>query len=92
MKTTLPVDQTTSMAYTGPQSPHDYGTGYFTKYSDETWVQWMKSFSMQTGTEYKICTGKNEANTGVLEMNGKQEGYKVIWQKQYMCHRGGKAR
>ena len=95
MQIALPVDQTTSMAYTGPQSPHDYGTGYFTNYSDETWELWMKSFSMQTGTEYKICTGKNinkEANTGVLEMNGKQEVYKVIWQKQYTCHRGGKAR
>ena len=61
MKTTLPVGQTTSMAYTGSQSPHDYGTGYFTNYSDETWVRWMESFSMQTetGTEYKVCTGKN---------------------------------
>ena len=27
MNTILPVNETTSMAYTGPQSPHDYGTG-----------------------------------------------------------------
>ena len=50
---------------------------------------------MQTGTEYKICTGKNvnkESNTGVLQMNGKSLLYKVLWQKQYMCHCGGKAR
>ena len=33
-----------------------------------------------------------ETNTGVLEMNGKHQAYKVTWQKQYMCHRGGKAR
>ena len=48
----------------------------------------MKSFGMQTGTEYKVCTGKNvnkESKTGVLEMNGKHQAYKVIWQKQYMC-------
>ena len=28
---------------------------------------------MQTGTQYKVCTGKNinkEANTGALKMNG----------------------
>ena len=81
--------------YTGPQCPHDYGTGYFTAYSSEAWESWLKSFSMQTGTEYKICTGKNvnkESNTGVLQMNGKSLLYKVLWQKQYMCHRGGKAR
>ena len=44
----------------------------------------MKSFGMQTGTEYKVCTGKNvnkESKTGVLEMNGKHQAYKVIWQK-----------
>ena len=33
-----------------------------------------------------------EANIGVLEMNEKHQVYKVIWQKRYMCHRGGKAR
>ena len=64
-------------------------------YFSEAWESWLKCFGMQTGTEYNICTGKNvnkEANTGVLEMNGKLLAYKVIWQKQYMCHRGGKPR
>ena len=98
MDTTLPVDQTTSIAYTGPQSPHDYmarATSSIINYSDDTWESWLKSFSMQTGTQYKVCTGKNidkEANTGVLKMNGKHQVYKVSWQKQYMCLRGGKAR
>ena len=33
-----------------------------------------------------------QINTGVLQMNGKSLLYKVLWQKQYMCHRGGKTR
>ena len=68
---------------------------YFTTYSNEAWELWLKSFSMQTGIVYKVCTGKNvnkEANIGVLNMNRKLVVDKVLWQKQYMYHCGGKAR
>ena len=90
MNTIYPVDETARIAYTGPQCPHDYGTGYFTAYSSEAWESWLKSFSMQTGTEYKICIGKivnKEPNTGVLQINRKFLLYKVLWQKPYMCQK-----
>ena len=50
----------------GPQSPHDYGTGYFTNYSDEAWELWMKSFGMQTSAKYKVCMGKNVNKEAVI--------------------------
>ena len=75
-------------------SAEPISTGYFTNYySDETWVlvcgplDEIVQHADNLGTEYKICTGKNvnkEANTGVLEKNGKQSSGMII----LPCHVG----
>ena len=37
MNATHLVHETASIAHAGPQSPHDYGTGFLTTYSSEAW-------------------------------------------------------
>ena len=91
-ETTIPVDPTSSLAYLGPQTPQDYGTGFLTNYSKDAWHAWLKSFELQTGTEYKVCTGVNtnkEVDSGVLSQGPKRTAYTVTWRQQYTCHRGG---
>ena len=94
-ETTIPVDPTSSLAYLGPQTPQDYGTGFLTNYSKDAWHAWLKSYELQTGTEYKVCRGVNtnkEVDSGVLSQGPKRTAYTVTWRQQYTCHRGGNPR
>lgn len=89
------VDPSCLIAHAGPQAPQDYATGFLYPYSTEKWETWLKQFSLQTNTDYKLCTGRNsnkEADTGVLRIGTKRQAYKITWRQSYNCSRGGKPR
>ena len=70
-------------------------TGYLDPYSQELWDTWRKRFSHQSGTDYKVTTGRNgnkESDTGVLTKDGKLFKYRVKWRQTYCCYPGGKPR
>ena len=80
-KTSVPVDPASSLAYLGPQTPQDYGTGFITNYTKDAWQAWLKAFELQTGTAYKVCTGINknkETENGVLRQGTQLTAYTVI--------------
>ena len=88
-------DPTSSLAYIGPQTPQDYGTGFLINYTENAWQAWLKAFELQTGTGYKMCTGINknkETDNGALRHGAQQVAYTVTWRQQYTCHRGGHPR
>ena len=94
-ETNIYVDPTANLAHFGPQSPQDYGHGFFTPYSKQKWTEWQKGFELQTGTVLKLCTGCNnnkEVNSGVLRKGSQCIPYTVSWRQQYSCYRGGKPR
>ena len=93
-KTTIPVELS-SLPYTQNPTPQDYTTGFLYPYASENWNAWLKKFSLQTNTSYKVCTGTNTnkaSDTGVLNNGGKRQAYKIIWRQSYQCSRGGKPR
>ena len=94
-KNSIPADPTSFLAYTGPQTPQDYGTGFIINYTKDAWQAWLKAFELQSGTCYKVCTGMNknkEAENGVLRQGAQRTSYTVTWRQQYTCHRGGNPR
>lgn len=94
-KTTLPVNPDCMLAHNGCQMPQDFASGFLDQYSREKWEAWLKCFSLQTSTEYKVCTGRNsnkESDTGVMSYGGERKTYKVAWRQCYCCFRGGKPR
>ena len=94
-ETNLPVHPTSLVAHTNCHMPQDYVTGYLYPYSKEKWDGWLRRYSLQSNTTYKICTGKNsnkESDTGVLEWQGKIMSYSVNWRQNYSCSGGGKPR
>ena len=54
LKTSTHVDQTSSLAHLSSQTPQDYGSGFLPNYSKDAWEKWLKSFELQTGTDYKV--------------------------------------
>ena len=93
-KTTTPVELC-SLPHTRNQAPQDYTTGFLYPYTSDKWDAWLKRFSLQTNTSYKVCCGKEdskESDTGVLNNGGKRQAYKIVWRQSYQCSRGGKPR
>ena len=70
-----------------------YVTGYMVPYSDNNWADWFKRFTLQTGCEYTIHSGKQSntqsRETGVIQMEGKLFTYTSAWSHAYSCLRGG---
>ena len=94
-ETNTEVDPTANLVHFGPQSPQDYGHGFFTPYSKDKWNEWLKGFELQTGTVLKLCTGSNtnkDINSGVLRKGSQFIPFTVSWRQQYTCFRGGKPR
>ena len=55
----------------------------------------MKKFEAQSGLQFKACSGLNlnkESDTGVLNVNGNLNIYKITWRQMYNCSRGNKPR
>jgi len=52
----------------------NYVNGYMVPYSDNNWADWFKQFTLQTGCEYTIRSGKQSntlsRETGVIQMEG----------------------
>lgn len=72
-----------------------YATGYLYPYTPEKWEEWLKHYSLQTDTAYKVCTGESknkESDSGVLTKAGKRYEYHISWRQSYSCYRGGKPR
>ena len=91
-KTTIPVELS-SLPNTPNPIPQNYTTSFLYPYTSDKWDSWLKRFSLQTNTGYKICTGINsnkEADTGVLDNGGKRQAYNIVWRQSYQCSRGGK--
>ena len=87
------ITTTSNLVHFGPQSPQDYGHGFFTPYSKDKWNEWLKGFELQTGTVLKLCTGNNtnkDINSGVLRKGSQFIPFTVSWRQQYTCFRGGK--
>ena len=71
-------------------------TGYMVPYSDHNWEDWFQRFTLQTGCEYTIRSGK-QSNTqlrekGVMKMEGKLFTYPSAWSHAYSCLRGDTGR
>ena len=90
---TLSVDPSCLIAHAGPHTPQVYATGFLYPHSIQKWEAWLKQLSLQTNTDYKVCTGRNsnkESDTGVLSIGAKSQGYKITWRQSYNCSRGKK--
>ena len=73
----------------------DYARGYFYPYTKETWDQWLLKFCLQTGTNYRIRTGKRvnkKTDHGLANHNGKVVVYRALESQLYNCSLGGKPR
>ena len=76
-------------------SMQDQATGYLLDFSEARFSQWMKTFELQTQTEYCIQKGSHqnqECNNGLLQFRGKMLKYSTKWSQAYQCKRGGEAR
>ena len=73
-----------------------YVTGYMVPYSDRNWEDWFQRFTLQTGCEYTIRSGKQSntqsRETGMMETEGKLFTYTSAWSHAYSCLRGGTGR
>ena len=69
-----------------------YVTGYMVPYSDRNWEDWFQRFTLQTGCEYTIHSGKQSntqsRETGVMKTEGKLFIYTSAWSHAYSCLRG----
>lgn len=71
-------------------------TGYMVPYSENSWKDWLKRFSLQSGCEYTLRTGvqKNEESRerGAIKLQGKLCSYTSTWTRTYNCLRGGEGK
>ena len=78
------------------RKPIDYARGYLYPYSKEKWEEWLKKFCHQTGTNYRIRTGKRvnkkRDHHGLANHNGKVVLYRTLETQLYNCALGGKPR
>lgn len=74
----------------------DYARGYLFPYAKEKWEQWLGKFCHQTGTNYRIRTGKRvnkrTDHHGLANHNGKVVAYRTLETQLYNCALGGKPR
>ena len=72
-----------------------YGLGYLIPFTKEWWEKWRRKYSLQSGIDYKIETGK-QANTkeehGVAYCEGNELLYQIKSTQLYNCNRGGRRR
>lgn len=90
-------DQNSEMLPTVPltRKPTDYARGYLYPYSKEKWDIWLTKFCHQTGTNYRIRTGKRvnkKTDHGLANHNGKITSYRTLETQLYNCALGGKPR
>ncbi len=77
------------------RKPINYARGYLYPYSKEAWEQWLVKFCLQTGTSYRIRTGKRvnkKTDHGLANHNGKIVVYRALETQLYNCALGGKPR
>ena len=77
------------------RKPTDYARGYLYPYSKESWEQWLAKFCTQTGTSYRIRTGKRvnkKSDHGLANHNGKIVVYRALESQLHNCALGGKPR
>ncbi len=77
------------------RKPTDYARGYLYPYSKEAWDEWLAKFCIQTGTSYRIRTGKRvnkKSDHGLANHNGKIVVYRALETQLHNCALGGKPR
>lgn len=77
------------------RKPTDYARGYLYPYTKEVWEQWLRKFCTQTGTNYRIRTGKRvnkKSDHGLANHNGKIVVYRALESQLHNCALGGKPR
>lgn len=77
------------------RKPTDYARGYLYPYTKEALDQWLAKFCAQTGTNYRIRTGKRvnkKSDHGLANHNGKIVVYRALESQLHNCALGGKPR
>eukprot|EP00111_Clytia_hemisphaerica_P003646 TCONS_00010405-protein len=89
-------EQSTTDKVANMRKPTDYARGYLYPYTPERWKQWLKDFSTETGTNYRIRTGKRVNKKmdhhGLANHNGNIISYSTIETQLYNCALGGRPR
>jgi len=71
----------------------DYGLGYLAPFTKEKWEEWRRKYSLQSGIDYNIETGKqtnSKEEHGVAYSNGSKITYHIKSTQLYNCNRGGR--
>jgi len=78
------------------RKPINYARGYLYPYLKEKWEEWLKKFCHQTGTNYRVRTGKRvnkkTDHHGLANHNGSVVLYRTLETQLYNCALGGKPR
>ena len=78
------------------RKPTDYARGYLYPYSGEKLRMWMEQFSFQTGTSFRVRTGKRVNKKidhhGLANYNGNIVLYSTLETQLYNCALGGRPR
>ena len=77
------------------RKPNEYARGYLHPFSKQAWEEWLVKFCVQTGTNYRVRTGKRvnkKSDHGLANHNGKVVVYRTIETQLYNCALGGKPR
>ena len=91
----LTIDGVPNGEQTQYRKPTDYARGYLYPYAKEAWEQWLAKFCAQTGTSYRIRTGKRvnkKSDHGLANHNGKIVVYRVLESQLHNCALGGRPR
>ena len=78
------------------RKPTDYARGYLYPYTPEKWRCWLEQFSRETGTSYRVRTGKRVNkkvdHRGLANHNGNIVFYSTLETQLYNCALGGRPR
>lgn len=73
-----------------------YVTGYMLPYTENSWKEWLKRFTLQSGCEYTrrtgIQTNEESRERGAIKLQGKLCSYTSTWTHTYNCLRGGEGK
>ena len=74
----------------------DYARGYLYPYTPDKWRGWLEQFSNETGTSYRVRTGKRvnkkSEHHGLANHNGNIVFYSTLETQLYNCSLGGRPR
>ena len=74
----------------------DYARGYLYPYTPDKWREWLEQFSNETGTSYRVRTGKRvnkkSEHHGLANHNGNIVFYSTLETQLYNCSLGGRPR